>query len=337
MDWNLRAEILEVTHRWSLVALFILAGSLIGGLFAYLLPDLYQAESSLLVSYNADIHPRNPDDYKNWQMEQLNAFILSEEVVQETLNRLKGQDPGWNGATLNDLNTRLKIYWRNVGEWRLVAEGSNPQQASLLLDTWEGVALEKLEAAHQSALATLNMSTQLDEIATQQVENKMRSAGLVQIQQALDAWMSESRLEQPLESLERWRLVSSVSRIVAWDPAGVELLQDAPPADASPSAYIPWLEEAVVMAQQEQSLLETQYSQLAMEYDQLYAEWSEEQNSSGGLTAYLVVEPKQRDGSHVQPVRSTSRLAFVGGLVGLLVWGLVWLGRPLLQVRAKGS
>ena len=338
MDWNLRTEILEITHRWPVIVLFILAGCLIGGLIAYLLPAPYQAERSILVTYNADIYPRNPDDYKNWQMEQLNVFILSDGVLQETLTRLQEQNPVWDSTGLVDLRSRLHVYWRNAGEWRLTADAPSEAQAQQLVQAWEQASLEKLMNAREASLTILDLSTRLDAISYQLVDNKMRSAALAQIGQALETWKaahSGSQADLPLETPARWTLLAQVSRAVEWDPAGIALLEDTPTADAPASDYLPWVDQAGVITRQGQSLLDAQSAQLSTEYDQLYATWSAQQEASAGLTAFILVEPASLVGGSVQRTRSPGLMAFIGGMLGLLVWGLVYLGQPFYRSKVR--
>lgn len=338
MDWNLRTEILEITHRWPVIVLYILAGCLIGGLVAYLLPAPFQAERSLLVTYNADIYPRNPDDYKNWQMEQLNVFILSDEILQETLTRLQEQNPVWESTSLADLRSRLHVYWRNTGEWRLVADAPSAAQAQQLVQAWEQASLDKFSDAREASLSILELSTRLDAISNQLVDNKMRSAGLAEIGQALETWKaahSGSQANPPLETPERWNLLAQVSRAVEWDPAGIALLEDTPTANASASEYLSWVDQASVITRQGQSLLEAQSGQLRTEYDQLYANWSMQQDASAGLTAFILVEPTNLEEGGVQQTRSSGLMAFIGGMLGLLVWGLVYLGRPFYRSKVR--
>lgn len=335
-EWNPRAEILTATHRWPVIMLFILVGSLVGVAIAYLLPSPYRAEASLLVAYNADVHLRNPDDYKNWQMEQLNLFILSDEVLQEILERLKTQDQAWSKATIEDLKDRLHVYWRNAGEWRLVAESPDPELADELVNTWEQVILEQIAAASVHASAVLSLSTNLDNLSNQRLELKLRATQLQQIRQALQSWIQatkSSSSNEPLDTLEREFLLSRVSSLAGWHPLGIALLDSAPPSDAGALQYIPWLEEALVLLEEELASIEPQTNQITSEYDEMYAAWSEELNASRGLTAFLIVEPLDQQPDSTQPTRPTSLLAFVGGLVGLLVWGLIWLARPISQAK----
>jgi len=335
-EWNPRAEILTATHRWPVIMLFILAGSLVGIAIAYLLPSPYRAEASLLVAYNADVHLRNPDDYKNWQMEQLNLFILSAEVLQETLDRLKTQDQTWSEITIDDLSDKLHVYWRNAGEWRLVAESPDPELADELVNTWEQVILEQIAAASVHASAVLSLSTNLDNLSNQRLELQLRATQLQQIRQALQSWIQAtetSSSNEPLDTLEREFLLSRVSSLAGWHPLGIALLDSTPPSDAGALQYIPWLEEALVLLEEDLASIEPQTNQITSEYDEMYAAWSEELKASRGLTAFLIVEPLDQQPDSTLPTRPTRLLAFVGGLVGLLVWGLIWLARPIRQAK----
>lgn len=339
-EWNARTEILAATHRWPVVMLFILIGSLVGVAIAYLLPSPYRAESTLHVAYNADVHLRNPDDYKNWQMEQLNLLIVSDEVLQETADSLETLDSEWSKLTPEDLRTNLHVYWRNAGEWNLVAEASSPEQAQQLLNTWQRVLLEQIQAATDHAYAVLDLSTQVDTTYLERMDTNQRIAELNQIEEAIQTWMSANQGDQAddaLETSERWFLLSSVSSAAGLNPEGATLLMEAPSPDAEASAYIPWLEKTLVFIDQQLATLETLSRQLSAEYDQFYAQWSAENESTRGLTAYLVVTPVEGGNQPVQAVRSVALMAFVGGGLGLLVWALVWLAKPVSRARSHIS
>jgi hypothetical protein len=337
-EWNARAEILAATHRWPVIMVFILVGSLVGASIAYLLPSPYRAESTMHVAYNADVHIRNPDDYKNGQMEQLNIFILSDEVLQETADRLNHQNNAWSDAAVDDLQTSLHVYWRNAGEWRLVAEASTPERAVDLLNTWQQVFLEQIQAATVHADTVLDLSTRVDAIYLERVDTNLRIAELNQIKAAIQTWIRANegnKANNPLQAQERWFLLSRVSSAADWNPEGIALLEDVPQPEAAPSAYITWLEKTLVFIAQELDLLEPQSNLLSEEYDRLYAKWSEELEASRGLTAYLVVKPLDSENQPAQPVRPTALMAFVGGMLGLLIWALVWLMKPVRQARSQ--
>jgi hypothetical protein len=337
-EWNARAEILAVSHRWPVIMLFILLGTLIGAAAAYLLPSPYRAEATLHVAYNADIHIRNPDDYKNWQMEQLNIFIQSDEVLGETLQRLQYQKNAWSDTKIDDLATSLHVYWRNAGEWSLVAEASSPGLAAELLNTWQQVILEQIQAATAHAYAVLDLSTRVDTLYLERVDTNLRIGELNQTKAAIQTWMNnhnENMAGSPLEARERWLLLSRAASAAGWNPEGVALLAETPPPEATASEYIPWLEKMQVFIDQELETLEPQSSQLTEEYNQLYGEWEEELESSRGLTAYLLVSPLDNGSQSAKPVRPIGTLAVVGGMLGLLAWALIWLMGPVRRARSQ--
>src|SRR5512137_1897129 len=91
-EWSLRDEILTISHRWPLIVLFCLAGSLIGFALSYVWPSPHRATKELYVGLNIDqaledqnaadhakIKFYNADDYKNWQMSSLNTLIFADD------------------------------------------------------------------------------------------------------------------------------------------------------------------------------------------------------------------------------------------------------------------
>jgi hypothetical protein len=257
-------------------------------------------------------------------------------VLQETLRRLQERDPAWASTSLEELASRLHVYWRNAGEWRLVADAPTAALAQGLAATWAPTALDMLQTAREASLTSLELSTRLDSISNQLVQNKMERAALEKIEQELSAWQADGNL--PLEPAARWTLLAQVSRGVEWDPAGIDLLAEAPAEDAPASAYLTWVAQASLRVQQKLSLLAAQSDQLQAEYDQLYAEWSAQQEASGGLTAYILVQPDGNPGSGAAAQeRSPGLMAFIGGLLGLLVWGLVYLAAPFRRHKGKAG
>jgi hypothetical protein len=334
--WNLRAEILESAHRWPIIMLFILVGSLTGALFAYLLPTPYQAEAGLQVTYNADVHPRNPDDFKNWQMEQLDILIHSDEVLQAMLLRLRAQDSSWDATSLDDLRASVHTYWRNAGEWRLVAEATTPTQAEELVETWEQIVLLQLDQALTQARTAFSLSTRIGAISANLANLKMDNARLVQIQQALTSWKKSAMTNnssQPLSALDRWLLISRVAQVSGWDPAGLALFDETPPLEAAVADYIPWIDKTLVLIAEKLEVMEAQSSQLQVEYDQLAVGHAVALDASRGLTAYLAAESLDQGDRPAERVRPVGLMIFVGGLLGLLAWLMLFIARPLMRKR----
>ncbi len=328
-EWRLREEILALTHAWPLPLLAFLLGALLGWGAAYLLPTPYRAESGLNVMYNSDAIFRNPDDYKNWQMDTLNLFIVSDGVLEGTLARLREQDPSWEGTAPADLRPQLHAYWRNAGKWRLAAEDRDPARAEALARAWGAAVVDWVEAAAGHAQVMLDLEARSRRLANEKVDLAQRAAGISQAQAALEAWQAEAAgAGRPLEELERWRLLALVSRLAGADPAGQSLLEEAPSTGSPVSEGLPWVERALVYAGDELQAVQARLAQAESEHAAVYQQHETAYLTSSGLTAYVQVEPLPGE-PQARAVRPGALTALVGALLGLLAWGLLWLARPL--------
>ena len=133
-EWNPRKEIISAAHRWYWIAASFILGALLGWLVSFIWPAPYRATMDLYVGLNANRATRNLyitevaqesfenlDDYKHWQMSQLNALVISDEYLVETLNRLQDDDSYWQGFDVLELRQVLSVAWRNTGEWHFSA------------------------------------------------------------------------------------------------------------------------------------------------------------------------------------------------------------------------
>ena len=205
----LREEIIHShTHRWPQVFIAFLLGSLLGWGVGLIFPTAHRAQSEIYVAYNGDAIYRNPDDYKNWQFSELEAYIVSNDVLGETLKRLGERDAYWREVSIEQLRDHLRIYWRNAGRWRLVAEWREQIHATDLAKTWTDALLEKTNQAAAHAGAVLLLDSQVKAYARDEVSLRMRSSQLSQLRGALQTWRDaqNARQSQPPERLDRWRL-----------------------------------------------------------------------------------------------------------------------------------
>jgi hypothetical protein len=335
-EWSLQTQVFEFTHRWYLPFLAFLLGSLLGWGFSKYVPTQYRAETSLSVSFSDELTIRNPDDFKNSQMAELNLFILSRDITSETLDRLRKRDPYWNQVSVRQVESNLNTYWRNTGVWRLVAEDADPIRAIELAQVWGQVANEKLQVALFHADHVMQLKTQYEAISRQRYENAQRITELDQIIAALQSWREtalKAEDELPLDPLERMRLEYLTARVVNFDPAGYELLRRMPPEDSRRHAYVAWLDKVLLYAGEERSAANQQQSTLLAKNDETYQRLEDSLKASQGLTSQIQVKRLSSDGQAVRAVRQRSDTALIGGLVGLIVWGLLWLAWPALQAK----
>ena len=327
-------EILDISHRWSQVFLAFLLGSLLGWGAAFLFPTPYRAQNDLYVAYNGDAIYRNSDDFKNWQFGELDAYIVSNDVLGETIDRLRQQDPYWKDFAPKDLKPHLRTYWRNAGRWRLVVEWRGRKYAEQLSRTWTDVVLEKTRQAAVHAQAVLSLGAQIEAHSRDEVVLRLQTTQLAQVRAAMQAWR-DAHSAQPglsVDTLSRWRIQFLASSLAGLLPGELPLLAQFPPPEAALQDYLPEVDQALIALDEQLVVVQRQATDLSTEHEALVAKWEEESKAAHNLTANLQVEPLAVENEAAQPVRPTSQMALVGGLLGVLVWGLLWLARPLRKV-----
>jgi hypothetical protein len=345
-ELSLRDEILQISHRWPIIFSFCLIGVLIGwgvSLFwptthrvskeIYVGINPYQALTDRSASEHAGLQFNNPDDYKNWQMANLNVLIQTDWMIDETLSNLQNQDDYWKGVSREDLARMLKVNWRNAGKWRLVAESDDPSLAAQALTVWHDTVIKNIQNAVGEAQNTLVLDTQLRSLSSDQTRAISRIAEMIQLRETVDthlktasAWPEDYQPSQD-EHWKLWYTVAQADLDPAWEP-----LLDAFPIDGSPaSSYIAWLNQTAIVLDQDIRTLEAQSKALQVQIDETSAQYKDASNKSFGLSGNLQVEKIRRRPPEQYAVRPTGLLILVGGILGLLLWIILWLGRVTLK------
>jgi len=335
-EWSVREEAFAIAHRWPIPVLAFIIGSLVGLGFALIYPSPHRASTDLSVAYNADVINNNPDDYKNWQLSQLNALAIAPDVLQETLNRLQASDPSWAGVSPEELQKSLILTWRNTGLWHLAAENVQPQKAIQELQVWSDVILEKYHQAFEGAAQMAAFDRQLIPVNQTITQAKWRHAELTSVKAGLQDWLgsaSQAQADQPPDNLTRWRLWSLVENAAGSDPAWKTLLDGIPSPQAAIQAYIPWVEQIISVIDNEAQTLQVQIDSLTPEQISLAEKQAAATQASRGLSGNLIVEKATNAAPEVASLRPTSLLALVGGILGFLVWLIAWLAR--IPFRSK--
>jgi len=335
-EWSVREEAFAIAHRWPIPVLAFIIGSLVGLGIALIYPSPHRASTDISVAYNADAIYANPDDYKNWQLSQLNALAIAPDVLQETLNRLQASDPGWAGVSPEDLQKSLILTWRNTGLWHLAAENVQPQKALQVVQAWSDVILEKYHQASDGAVQMSAFDRQLYIINQTITQAKWRDAELTSVKTGLRNWpdsASQAQADQPPDNLTRWRLWSLVENAAGSDPAWKALLDDMPSPQAAIQAYLPWIERIITVIDNEAQVLQSQIDSLTPEQASLAEKQAAAVLVSRGLSGNLIVEKATNAAPEVATVRPTSLMALVGGILGFLAWLIAWLAR--IPFRSK--
>ena len=107
-SWYLRDFALNLSRRWYLLLGVFLIGIMFGWIASLVWPVTYQATETLYVGLNAyrassDRYIAqaaaeqftNLDDYKHWQMSQIEAIALSAGLLEDTLLQMQTSEPAW--------------------------------------------------------------------------------------------------------------------------------------------------------------------------------------------------------------------------------------------------
>lgn len=342
-EWSLREEIINAFHNWPVIVASILGGALLGLLVAFLIPAPYRATTDIAVlinpyrtvedRYNAaytNFEFRNPDDYKHWQMSQLNALVYSDEYIEETLRRLREQDQAWNDVSHADLSNMLTAAWRNAGRWMLSAETDNQQMAAEALDAWKSVILEKVNASIDQSQELYQIDLDLRAIATAQLKNQERlsllESSFQTVNQAAEAF-DQTPSQPSLVPLVRLRLLEAVAQAAELNAGWQQILESFPVEDAPASAYQDWIGLTIAALDKATQTNTQQSALLAQARLEKTAEWQAKIEGGKGLAATLQVEELAKKAPKIQQIRSTSLAMLVGALLGLIVWVFVILIR----------
>ena len=345
-DWSLREEILITTHKWPIILLSGLVGVLLGWILSFTCPSQHRATKELYVGIN--IYPglqfTNADDYKNWQMANLDTLVKMDENVILTLDRLQASDEYWSEIGLVELRDMLHVYWRNAGKWRLVAEHKDPKRAVQAVLAWEQVVVERIHNAIEAAQNSMLFDHQLQSIVTKQTEINSQIAAQSEILSTLHDWQYTATQRPPQEIIEQaerqhlLQLLMQVNDIAGSgysSPATWEsVLQTFPPEYATASEYTSFIQLALSTLDQNIAILESQMAVLEKEKETASKNYTAATKNSLGLSASLVVDQVTNAPAELSAIRPSGVLVLIGGLLGLIFWAMIWISRVVSNHRS---
>ena len=263
-EWSLRDEIFYTAHRWPIFSLFCLAGAFLGFLVAFAWPSPYRATKELYIGLNiyqasedsnaaqfSGIQFQNADDYKNWQMANLNSLVYMDAILDQMLLDLREVDAFWNTVTRQEIAQMLHVYWRNAGKWRLVAEHRDAKRAEQAVLFWEAAVINYVAQAIDQTQLVMTLDIQLQATAARQAEIIGQIGRVAQIQQELQksqALLSSLPAGQELVGENRWQIWFPVSQ-AASGPEWLAVLEAFPGEPAAVQKYRAWVNQAAEAAE----------------------------------------------------------------------------------------
>jgi hypothetical protein len=342
-EWSLQEYILNLMHRWYIIAAFFLAGALLGWLASLLWPPLYRAHVDLYLGINAYRGPRDRyivnvaqdelsslDDYKNWQLEQVNMLAFDDTFLVDTLERLQADDEYWDARTTEDLYFNLHGSWRNAGRWHLTAEFSQQRAALQAVETWAHVIDERLSEAIMHSRQVVVLDTSMVAIADQLTDLQVRQEALMQVRVNLETArqvLEAGSADQPWDGFSQWHLLSQATLASDWNPGWIDLLEAYPAPDALANDYLVWVARAISLVEADLDALPAQIASMEAEYSVLADQYAQEVAQSRALSAAMDIDLPADIPPQVELVRPSSTLMLVGGILAVLAYLLIEIVR----------
>lgn len=345
-EWSLRNEIIFQTHRWPIIVIFCLAGSLLGWGVSLAWPSPHRATKELSVGLNiyqaardrtaaehAGLEFWNIDDYKNWQMASLNSLIFTDSVIDETLLQLQAIDDYWFSFNQRKLARMLHAYWRNAGKWRLVAESDDPHRAAEAVTVWQDVVVREANIAIEHSKDAMALDRQLQAIIISQTQSQARLAELEKLRDLLRVWRADfsETVDQTPDANQLWTIHNYLTNAVA-DEFWSLLLDEFPAQDAPLQEYVQWLDLAGNYLDVEFQIQQAQIDTLEENKQQLVAQYEAASQKSQGLSVDLLVDKITDDEPEQSIVRPTGQLMLFGSILGLIVWAYLFMARIGMRI-----
>jgi hypothetical protein len=339
-DWTLREALYIALHQWPSMVAFFALGCLLGWIASFFWPSYYRGTTQIYIGLNpyraysdsiflALAQPKygNVDDYKNWQMSQLDSIIYLDHFIDSTLAALRQQDPYWNAIDAGQLRDMLVADWRSAGTWDLNAEHREPQRASQAAAAWGQVIIENVQAAVEAARETSMIDQERQEIVTERIQIEQRAQAIQSAQAALTAWnvsalgIARASPDTTLTNPDRASLYAIVAQVSDFTPAWMSVLDAFPGHDATLPAYLAWAEQVLATINAELTLLGERYASLSAQSESLETQYNQVADASLGLSANIAIEGLEQLPARL--IRPSSQFILVGGILAFLLW-LVW-------------
>ena len=329
---SLKEEIYKASHYWPYPVLAFLIGSLVGFVLSFAFPPTYKAEVDFLISYNDLQACRNPDDCKNWMLSQMDIFAKSGTILEPTLTQLQSQDEYWMEVSVEDLSEMLDVLWRNTGMWRFIAENRDSARSEAAVEVWSEVYIEEYQKARDHALNLFDLNARSYALNQSKVQIQSRISLLKSVQDEIMEFrtlMGTFDSSEPLNNLDRWDLYNLAAQASGNNIAWHNLMDSFPGEEDPLSVYYPWFDQLGISLGQEIHTLNRRLAELSNELDATLELIGLETEKSHGLSHAGEVQRMPDKQPRVEATRNTTTVIVLGGITGLLIWGLIWIARPI--------
>lgn len=333
--WSLKEEFSRLAENWITLTVVIIAGGMLGWISSLVYPAPYSAtipinvlinayraeDDSYILSYTG-LDLTNLDDYKNWQMLQL-EFLATSIFSNSALEELQTTDSHWSEYDLDNFRENIHINWRNTGLWELEVIHPDAAYAEQAVLVWRDHIVTRVQEAVSRSGGLIPLGEALNEIASDRADLEVR---LSLLEAALGNLIAEkgrfAELEQdyhltPAESWELWATAALVADTTeAW-----QILLDGMPEQGNPAAqYLDWIDSAVATVRTEIDHVNEATLLLDANVEGEVSDYETESKLSLGLSANLYVEAPTNIEPEVSRLTQTGLFILLGSGISLLAY-----------------
>lgn len=340
--WRIRELALAFIQRWYVILLVFLlsAGAAWGAM--HLWPPQHNA--SLTVYIGVDIHrvmdvsslatyaesePFNIDDFKNWQLSQVESIARSEEVAKRALERLQQEDPYWSSITPRQFQTMQRLDWRDMGTWRLTISAAEADHASQAVQIWSTVFVNQVSGLLAEAEEVYDLDGDLRALEDRLAALETKILQIEQVAEELKSLTSnleDMEEDQSLDPLLRWRVWGFTAASAEFTPQWSKILDEFPGKGEPVAHYLQWMAglDSALSAQKE--TFQTTLEALLEREEQRRQQYIAAVKRAQGLSPSLTIELPSTNVEHNERYPG-GIVAMLGGMVGVLCYmiGFVWI------------
>jgi len=179
------------------------------------------------------------------------------------------------------------------------------------------------------------LDKQLDSFILTQANSISRVTEVSQIRKTLISWRSKAiKLDQNLPADETDRkIISQLVEQAITEGSGQELLDAFPASEAPLQDYMTWINSILPLIDEQLKIYQKQITTLEGKKNEISRIYADSSQKSLGLSPNLQVDKI----TTAQPVHTIERpiglLVLIGGVLGLILWAIIWLTRISLQAR----
>ncbi len=339
-EWKLREKLVQFIETWPILITVFLVSGLIAWGTVHLFPPLQRATADLFIGIDitrvndvsslatyAETEPFNVDDYKNWQLSQINGIATSERIANLTLEKLRELDPYWDDVSAAEFQELQDLFWYDVGKWRLQIQAPENKYALQGVQAWREILLQDLSRLIRESEDVLELEGRMrasdiviSQFGTRVTEMELLTVEIATVQVELESADPQQGMDDSTR-MDLWLLIAGAAEEnILWE----QVLDEIPEKNQPYLAYILWMDQVLAVVESDLESHQAIKEELVSDHELLTEDYLREIKEAHGLSASLYIEEETNQPKIIETYPDT-QIALLGSLVGLLVYIIIWV------------